>query len=130
MRFSRNIFCSSVLALCLVACSDESAAINDAIVAISSSSETFNESSSEMSGNSVDSSSDALSSENLISSSSEVEATSSTAVSSSSVSRFEGIVFRNGDKKTAVQKSDIDSVKTQTAGRFWLVMRINIIVTI
>ena len=123
MRFSRNIFCSSVLALCLVACSDDSAAINDAIVAISSSSETFNESSSEMSGNSVVSSSDALSSENLISSSSEVEATSSTAVSSSSVSRFEGIVFRNGDKKTAVQKSDIDSVKTQAAGRFWLVMR-------
>ena len=123
MRFSRNIFCSSVLALCLVACSDESAAINDAFVAISSSSETFNESSSEMSGNSVVSSSDALSSENLISSSSEVEATSSTAVSSSSVSRFEGIVFRNGDKKTAVQKSDIDSVKTQAAGRFWLVMR-------
>ena len=123
MRFSRNIFCSSVLALCLVACSDDSVAINDAIVAISSSSETFNESSSEMSGNSVVSSSDALSSENLISSSSEVEATSSTAVSSSSVSRFEGIVFRNGDKKTAVQMSDIDSVKTQAAGRFWLVMR-------
>ncbi|WP_295053308.1 hypothetical protein [uncultured Fibrobacter sp.] len=111
------------MALCLVACSDDSVAINDAIVAISSSSETFNESSSEMSGNSVVSSSDALSSENLISSSSEVEATSSTAVSSSSVSRFEGIVFRNGDKKTAVQKSDIDSVKTQAAGRFWLVMR-------
>ena len=57
MRFSRNIFCSSVLALCLVACSDDSVAINDAIVAISSSSETFNESSSEMSGNSVVSSS-------------------------------------------------------------------------
>ena len=72
MRFSRNIFCSSVLALCLVACSDDSAAINDAFVAISSSSETFNESSSEMSGISEVSSSDALSSENLISSSSEL----------------------------------------------------------
>ena len=119
MSFSRKLFCSCGLALCLAACSDDSAAINDAFAVYSSSSEMSNETSSE----SVVSSSDVMSSEGLISSSSEVEVKSSATSSSSSVYRFEGLIFQNGDKKTAVQGFDVDSVDTQAAGRFWLVMK-------
>jgi len=115
MSLSKKFFLSCVFALSLAACSDDSAAINDAFAVYSSS--------SEMSSESVVSSSDVMSSEGLISSSSEVEAMSSIAVSSSSVYRFEGLIFQNGDKKTAVQRFDVDSVDTQAAGRFWLVMK-------
>ena len=63
-----------------------------------------------------------ISSSSVHSSSSELSSSSAPEAKSSSSLSVNGIVIKNGNKEEVIQKFDADPEKTQSAGRFWLLM--------